>query len=627
MTKIYLQVPFVEKEAAKALGAKWDHIKRSWYAPEGVDLAPLQAWLPEEIRQQIYEEQPLLDENPHTMGLGHLLQMVGESLAQQFAQAYWVRAEVMELSHRRHLYLTLVETDDTGQILAEARAHIWQFRLHDLEKKFKEATGSPLQKNQKLLLKVQVRFHKRYGFSLDIEDIDPSYTLGQLAAELNKLRQKLKAQGLYELNKRLNIPQDFFRIAVIAPEKAAGLGDFKADAQYLQEYKICQFDYYYAQFQGEVVGQAFDQAFTQIWQAHQQYAYDAVVIIRGGGSQTDLHWLNNESIAQAIAHAPIPVLTGIGHERDSTLLDEMAAQALDTPSKVIAFIRQRIQTTVLEAAQNFQTIYRQATWLLNKETQQLAQHQHSLVQTAWQKLQQGRQTLSSLHQSLLPNAYHSLRIHKFQVEQNWQSMVHGVYQGVHHAQGIISNNWQVILSQSNKSLGQARWELQQDMQSLFRAAEQKIHWEKQALVSLWHNLVQGAERQVAAHKHQVGQFYQAFYFLPSRIQLPKQALVQIFQQVIPGVENQKNHQKRALIHWQKNWHQAVALRLSEEKGRLETIYQTIVSKDPEKILAQGFVYLTQNGRTIRTLDALDQTQSFEIHFAQGKRLSIPPLIP
>lgn len=383
---MYLEVPFKEKDQAKALGACWDPLKKRWYIPESLldQQENFSRWLPQTQNVPAEVQQP--DTEEAQLSLSQLLTQVQQTLENRFNAHLWVRAEIAELTERRHLYLHLVESDAQGRQLASARAMIWQSQLDTLLEKFKAATGSMLSVGQKVLLQVQVRFHPQYGLSLHIEDIDPSYTLGDIEVQLKKLREALKASGLYDQNKRLPLPQDYFRVAVIAPPKAAGLGDFQQDAKLLQKHHLCAFYYFHATFQGEEVETTFMAALAAVEAMHSQTPFDVLVIIRGGGAKLDLHHLNKLALAERIARLPMPVLTGIGHERDITILDEIAARRFDTPSKVIAHIREAIVIQAQTAHAHWQRIVQQSRQACQQAATQLQTLHHGLERSAEQRL-------------------------------------------------------------------------------------------------------------------------------------------------------------------------------------------------------------------------------------------------
>ena len=210
-----------------------------------------------------------------------------------------------------------------------------------------------LERGLNVLLKVSANFHAQYGFSLNISDIDPTYTLGDLAKQYQVILTRLHEEGLLELNKSLPAPFDIQHVLVIAPEQAAGLGDFRADADNLAATGACQFYYEAATFQGnhapDEIRQALIRGIKNL--SAQGITPDIIVIIRGGGAVGDLAYLNDYELAALVAEQPIPVWVGIGHERDRVMLDEVAQQSFDTPSKVIAAIRHQLVTLTQTAQQ------------------------------------------------------------------------------------------------------------------------------------------------------------------------------------------------------------------------------------------------------------------------------------
>jgi exodeoxyribonuclease VII large subunit len=184
---------------------------------------------------------------------------------------------------------------------------------------------------------------------LYIKDLDPTYTIGDLAAKLAAIRDTLQKEGIYNKNKQLKLPMDFTRVAVLSPNAAAGLGDFKREASLLESYKLCSFYYYTAQFQGLEAAEELANVLNEIFVAHNEIDFDVIVIIRGGGSAIDLAWLNDYRIAKIICEGQVVVYSGIGHERDNTIIDEVAGCRFDTPSKVIAHIFSTIVHNAKEA--------------------------------------------------------------------------------------------------------------------------------------------------------------------------------------------------------------------------------------------------------------------------------------
>ncbi len=349
--RTYLTTSFKEKDQVKALGARWDSTASKWYVPEGKSLEPFAAWLPASIAPAAAS--PSISTSPSTavadttkgVPLSRLLSGVATVIARTFGESVWVSAEVVRASvSRGHYYLELSERSGSGEVLAQARAVIWSRHAPALVSQFRQATGADLDAGIKVLLRVRPVFKAQFGFSLEVDGIDPSYTLGDLEAKKRDIRERLRKEGLYDRNRALPAPWDFELVLVVAPERGAGLGDFAKEAERLERHGVCSFSYMHSRFQGD--GAVADikealQAALDAWSGPR--LPDAIAIIRGGGAVNDLAWLNDYELARFICECPVPVLTGIGHERDSTSLDEVAHRSFDTPSKVIAGIEETIR--------------------------------------------------------------------------------------------------------------------------------------------------------------------------------------------------------------------------------------------------------------------------------------------
>ena len=357
-SRIDLKVPYAEKNQAKVHGARWDLDKQTWYAPPGTNLENLKKWLPKGVLDETAEPALPRSAKPEKgIALTELLDRVKGVIDEGFPKSEWVRAEISELRGKNgHLYLTLCERNDQGDILAQTKGIIWKTRAQSITAKFEQATGEGLKTDIKILCLAKVRFDPLYGLDLIIEDVDPSYTLGDLAAKLARIREKLQQTGLYARNKQLPAPVEFVRVAVISPETSAGLGDFRREADRLQTAILCEFHLFPATFQGVETSSSIQTAVFQALTAHKQKPFDALVVIRGGGSVTDLAWLNDMDLAKLLCQSPVPIFTGIGHERDNTILDEIAHTRFDTPSKVALHISTTIKDNALAAIQAWERI-------------------------------------------------------------------------------------------------------------------------------------------------------------------------------------------------------------------------------------------------------------------------------
>jgi exodeoxyribonuclease VII large subunit len=356
--RIDLRVPYAEKDQAKVHGARWDQANQTWYAPPGTDLEKLERWLPQSVLPRSSDPAPFSLRSPVTgIALAELLDRVKSIINEGFPDPQWVRAEISELRGKNgHLYLTLAERNDNGDILAQVKGVIWRNRAESITAKFEQATGAGLKADIKILCQARLRFDPLYGLDLIIDDVDPSYTLGDLAAKLARIRENLQQSGLYDRNKRLLAPAEFLRVAVLSPETSAGLGDFRREADRLHGSGLCEFQLFSATFQGVEAPSSIQNAVLQALSAHGRKPFDALVVIRGGGSATDLAWLNDLELATLLARSPIPVFTGIGHKRDNTILDEIAHTRFDTPSKVALHIKSAIRDNALDALEAWERI-------------------------------------------------------------------------------------------------------------------------------------------------------------------------------------------------------------------------------------------------------------------------------
>ena len=262
-----------------------------------------------------------------------LQELIKESLEENFARQLWVRAEIWDISVNAsgHCYLTLVEKDEaTTNIVAKAQAIIWASTFRVLRPYFETATGEKLQAGMKVLLQIRVQYSLLYGLSLIVSNIDPNYTVGSTALERQKILDRLEKEGMMDMNRTLPLPDLPRRFAVISAETAAGYGDFM---NHLHNngfgYKF-HTELFQAPMQGSDAPAGIIAALDRI--AERSCDFDAVLLIRGGGSNFDLACFDDYDLAVNIAQYPLPVLTAIGHERDTHVADLIAHTYLKTPT-------------------------------------------------------------------------------------------------------------------------------------------------------------------------------------------------------------------------------------------------------------------------------------------------------
>ena len=279
--------------------------------------------------------------------LSEYLATVQEVIRVTFDEAIWVKAEIRNLSIKGgHYYLELAEKEeDSDKVIASCKATIWKFSAAKMVLKFERESGVELSRDLNVLIKVKAVFSPQYGFSVNIEAIDSSYTLGDIARRYQQILERLTSEGLLNKNKLLPTPFDIQNVLVIDPENAAGLGDFKKDADALDQAGVCNFVYHTATFQGNTAATSISEALANAlrqWAKDLSTPPDLIVIIRGGGAVNDLAYLNDYNLAALLCKRSVPIWVGIGHEKDRTILDEVANRSFDTPSKVIGGIRNLI---------------------------------------------------------------------------------------------------------------------------------------------------------------------------------------------------------------------------------------------------------------------------------------------
>lgn len=283
---------------------------------------------------------------------------VKSTLQFEMPDAYWVQAEISSISPsgQGHCYLELVQKDATGRnFLAKAKSNIWRGTWLKLKPYFEAQTGETLKVGMKVLLQVTVTFHEVYGYSLVVQDIDPTYTMGDMARRRKEILEQLAKDGVIGLNRELDIPVLPNRIAVISSATAAGWGDFRDQLAG----NIYGFQFYVKLFpalmQGDDVERSVIQALNAV--AERRDDFDVVIIIRGGGAVSELSCFDSYNLAFNIANFPLPVITGIGHERDDTVADVVAHTKVKTPTAAAEFIINK----VFDTAQELETLTRRMT--------------------------------------------------------------------------------------------------------------------------------------------------------------------------------------------------------------------------------------------------------------------------
>ena len=259
--------------------------------------------------------------------LFELNNLVRQTIEQTLSEEYWVEAELSEARQvNGHCYMELVEKDDLHNTpVAKASAKCWRGTWSRILPKFMTVTGAQPRAGMKVLMKVYPQFHEAYGFSWIVTDIDPTYTLGDMARRRQEIVRRLKDEGVFDLNKQLPLPLFAQRIAVVSSQTAAGLGDFCHQLTHNGYGFAFTIELFTATMQGEGVEQSVVAALNDIYCRADRF--DCVVIIRGGGATSDLSGFDSLMLAENIANFPLPVITGIGHDRDETVADRIDTAA------------------------------------------------------------------------------------------------------------------------------------------------------------------------------------------------------------------------------------------------------------------------------------------------------------
>lgn len=288
------------------------------------------------------------------LSLFKLNSLVADVIDSTMSRSYWVQAELSEARENRgHCYMELIEKNEGSNApIARASAKCWSNVWMLIKPAFIRMTGQEVRAGMKVMLQVHAQFHPQYGFSWIVDDINPEYTMGDMMRKRQEIIRQLKAEGVFELQKELHFPIFAQRIAVISSETAAGYGDFCNQLE-TNEYELYfHVELFPAVMQGDHVEQSIINALNQI--NSREDDFDCVVIIRGGGATADFSGFDTLSLAENVANFPLPIVTGIGHERDESVLDMVSFQRVKTPTAAAAYLIDHLASTLMRV-ENAQT--------------------------------------------------------------------------------------------------------------------------------------------------------------------------------------------------------------------------------------------------------------------------------
>ena len=325
-----------------------------------------------------------MEEQRKTLTLFELNALVRQTLELGMPDDYWVEAELSEVHEvRGHCYMELIQKDDHNNTpVAKASAKCWASTWRLARPHFERITGQQLHAGMKVLLKVSAQFHENYGFSWIVTDIDPTYTMGDMARKRQEIIRQLKEEGVFDLQKELQLPMFCQRIAVISSANAAGYGDFVNQLENNDYGFRFHTQLFPAVMQGEGVEQSVIAALNKIFARlkkedsslftlHSSLNFDCVVIIRGGGATSDLSGFDTLALAENVANFPLPVITGIGHERDESVLDMVSHTRVKTPTAAAAFLISNLKIVLDEIEDCEQRIHAKVKQRMDMEKNRL----------------------------------------------------------------------------------------------------------------------------------------------------------------------------------------------------------------------------------------------------------------
>lgn len=382
-----------------------------------------------------------------SLSLYELNNLVHDLFDLHLDQTYWLQAELSEVRENRgHCFLEFVQKEEQGNgLLAKARGQVWAKNWAMLRPYFERTTNQRLTAGMQVLVEVQLTFHEVYGYALNVVDIDPTYTLGDIARRRKEILIQLEREGVLTMNKEIPLPRLLQRIAVISSASAAGYQDFERQLNDNRHHLAFHTRLFPAVMQGGDVEESIIRALNAIMDDDTDW--DAVVIIRGGGSTSDLSGFDTLVLAENVAQFPLPVITGIGHERDDTVIDMVAHTRVKTPTAAAEFLIHH-QLTELE------TLNRQAEILTRFATQTLQEQHHriALLTSQIPTLFQMRRTHEEVKLQRLLNAAGS------QIANQWQQTGHRldfIHQRLANATDTMLSGWQHRLALAEKQVQNA----------------------------------------------------------------------------------------------------------------------------------------------------------------------------
>ncbi|MFW0992317.1 exodeoxyribonuclease VII large subunit [Vibrio parahaemolyticus] len=549
--------------------------------------------------------------------LSQLLAHVSAVIKRSVPGRHWVTAEVTSVNRNRsgNVYLQLSDNSEDGSE-SQVRAVIWSNRTSIIDA-FEKSTQVTFTEGLSMLCLVEVQFHTKYGLKLTIVDINPSYTIGAFELKLQSIRNWLADKREADLNQRLSMPTEFTRVAVIAPQNAAGLSDFRSEAHLLEQHDLCQFDYFFACFQGEARVRAIEMAFTELVQ--NEHAYDVVCVIRGGGDKAGLNEVSEPKLARLVCRCPYPVFTGIGHSTDSVILDEFANQSFATPTKVIDHIKHTIIQNAHSVRASYSTLQNVAQSKCDQQRQSVFQQNEFIEKGKSGALTYWRSHVEEFGQRLFERANNRVRESGDLVNRQFQHLSANANQKLSSSRMGLNRLQEQVYHQSKGALSRAKSAVLEEQQIMKQSSAAVLMLAKQNVLLDYRDLKQLAEHRVHNHKRDTRQLWlnlsqsskTAIHIASNQTVAASNSLVMYARMHVQGQQNQIQQDKNVLFV---NANRA----LSTHQDLVRNDKRLIEAYDPQRVLERGYALMCDDeGHIIKSTQQLVNNQQYTVQLHDG----------
>lgn len=549
--------------------------------------------------------------------LSDLMLRVGVTLRREFNQGYWFSCDIDSINNHvsGNVYLTLGHKNEGGQ-RSSVKATIWK-NNSSLIQKFEGQTGIRFAKHISVLFLGQVTFSSEYGLSINILDINPTFSVGQHELKLRQIREHLKVKGYAQLNRLLTQPKEFTHCAVIAPHNAAGLHDFKTKADNLQKHGLCQFDYFHAMFQGDRRIDTITAAFTELVQ--NDIDYDCVCIIRGGGDAASLGELAEWKIALMVCRCPYPVFSGIGHESDEILIDEYANICFPTPSMVVSHIFDTIVSNAKYARSSFDYLTRTTKLMVDSQKQECEAYNNTVFTRMWVATNTWRMEINRQRDIIFNTSKQALASNRFSVSNDFNRLMSSSLSAVNEQKRLSIGHYESIKMDAFKAVQHAKTVVRNLNVEIDRQSHFSIDKARQEVVHNFNKLQLSSTRVVAEQRSLLNQAW-----LELNTQAKSQVIVakqNFAHEIMTIVSNTKLHLTTSKLEVNTCWNDTTKLAnntLDRAKEKVVTEYKVIDAYNPQRTLERGYsIVYASDGTVIKDCGAMSSGQQIKIRMKDG----------